>query len=182
MSRINSFKPPTPRKPPTPKDIAQGDEAMKKLPWIKRQNWKEMVKTGVKYSIGIGALYYIYTQTYKKDPPPIEEEDKLPPTPKPINPGQSRYRNCDNEGKYTKGCRTKPEGPIGQVQACLGGLVVDGKFWEKTQVALEDAGYPNGFTIDEITKICDKKPAVDPQNVSAEDENISIEPEIGTEI
>jgi hypothetical protein len=86
---------------------------------------------------------------------------KPPKPPKPVNPVNpvnppkpSRYRNCDKEPRYTKGCRTRPEGPIGQVQACLGGLVQDGKFWEKTQAALEDAGYPNGFTIEEIKTIC----------------------------
>jgi DNA-binding transcriptional MerR regulator len=94
-----------------------------------------------------------------------DEENKFcknptPPKPvkpkpvQPINPGQSRYRNCDKEPRYTKGCRTRPEGPIGQVQACLGGLVQDGKFWDKTQAALEDAGYPNGFTIENIKTIC----------------------------
>lgn len=177
MSRINTFKPPTPRKPPTPQEVIQGEDVMKKIPWIKKQNWKEMVKTGIKYSIGLGVLYYIYTLTNKTEPPKIDEEDNLKPAPKP---GQSRYRNCDNEPKYTQGCRTKPDGPIGQVQSCLGGLVVDGKFWNRTQVALKAAGYPNGFTIDDIPKICNKKPAVEPvvqPVVQPEDENISIEPE-----
>jgi hypothetical protein len=66
----------------------------------------------------------------------------------------TRYRNCDNESKYTKGCKTSPDGDIGKVQACLGGLVQDGKFWDKTETALKNAGYPNGFTKKDIDVIC----------------------------
>jgi hypothetical protein len=66
----------------------------------------------------------------------------------------TRYRNCDNESKYTKGCETSPDGDIGKVQACLGGLVQDGKFWDKTEAALKNAGYPNGFTKKDIDVIC----------------------------
>jgi len=68
--------------------------------------------------------------------------------------GKSRYRNCDKESKYTKGCKTSPDGDIGKVQACLGGLVQDGKFWNRTQAALENAGYSNGFTKKDIDVIC----------------------------
>lgn len=67
---------------------------------------------------------------------------------------RNRYRNCDNESKYTKGCKTSPDGDIGKVQACLGGLVQDGKFWDKTEGALKNAGYPNGFTKKDIDVIC----------------------------
>jgi hypothetical protein len=78
------------------------------------------------------------------------------PTTDPIKDGgsvvQPRYRNC-GEGPFTKGCRTAPEGPIGQVQACLK-LVQDGKFWNKTQAALVSKGYPNGFTKEDIKTIC----------------------------
>jgi len=75
------------------------------------------------------------------------------PTPRP-KPKQNRYRNCT--GTYTKGCKTEPTGPIGVVQGCLGGLVVDGRFWKKTQEALESKGFPNGFTDADIPKICQK--------------------------
>lgn len=67
---------------------------------------------------------------------------------------RNRYRNCDNEPKYTKGCKTSPDGDIGKVQACLGGLIQDGKFWNKTEAALKNAGYPNGFTKKDIDVIC----------------------------
>jgi hypothetical protein len=66
----------------------------------------------------------------------------------------TRYRNCDNESKYTKGCKTSPDGDIGKVQACLGGLVQDGKFGNKTEEALKNAGYTNGFTKKDIDVIC----------------------------
>ena len=66
----------------------------------------------------------------------------------------TRYRNCDNEPKYTKGCKTSLDGDIGKVQACLGGLVQDGKFWNNTEEALKNAGYPNGFTKKDIDVIC----------------------------
>jgi hypothetical protein len=72
-------------------------------------------------------------------------------TPRPI---QNRYRICT--GTYTQGCKTDPAGPIGIVQGCLGGLVVDGRFWKKTQEALEKKGYPNGFKDTDVSKICEK--------------------------
>ena len=74
----------------------------------------------------------------------------------PIDGGnrKSRYRNCDKDSKYTKGCKTSPDGDIGKVQACLGGLVQDGKFWNRTETALKNAGYPNGFTKKDIDVIC----------------------------
>jgi hypothetical protein len=86
--------------------------------------------------------------------PPVPDPNKPDPNkPDPNKPVQSRYRNCDKDAKYTKGCRTRPEGPIGQVQACLK-LVQDGKFWEKTQAALVAKGYSNGFTKENIKTIC----------------------------
>ena len=91
--------------------------------------------------------------------PPVPDPNKPDPNkpdpnkPDPNKPVQSRYRNCDKDAKYTKGCRTRPEGPIGQVQACLN-LVQDGKFWEKTQSALVAKGYSNGFTKEDIKTIC----------------------------
>jgi hypothetical protein len=73
-----------------------------------------------------------------------------PPPPPPI---RNRYKICT--GTYTKGCKTEPTGPIGVVQGCLG-IVVDGRFWDKTQNALVAKGYANGFTDADISKICEK--------------------------
>jgi hypothetical protein len=85
--------------------------------------------------------------------PPVPDPNKPDPNKPDPNKPTPRYRNCDNEPKYTKGCRTRPEGPIGQVQACLK-LVQDGKFWEKTQAALAAKDYSNGFTKEDIKTIC----------------------------
>jgi hypothetical protein len=91
------------------------------------------------------------------------------PTPSP-DPGTtppvttSRYRTCS--GSYSYGCKTDPTGPIGVVQGCLGGLVVDGKFGPKTQAALKAKGYES-FTDAEVNKICGKPTEVDSE-ISAE--------------
>jgi hypothetical protein len=85
------------------------------------------------------------------------------PTPSP-DPGTtppvttSRYRTCS--GSYSYGCKTDPTGPIGVVQGCLGGLVVDGKFGPKTQAALKAKGYES-FTDAEVNKICGNPTGVD---------------------
>ena len=79
------------------------------------------------------------------------------PRPRPTN----RYRTCT--GTYTKGCKTDPTGPIGVVQGCLGGLVTDGKFWNKTQDALVAKGFSNGFTDADVSKICNKTTIIEPE-------------------
>jgi hypothetical protein len=91
----------------------------------------------------------------KPDPNKPDPNKPDPNKPDPNKP-TPRYRNCDNEPKYTKGCRTRPEGPIGQVQACLGGLVQDGKFWDKTEAKLKEKTGRTEFTISDIAKICEK--------------------------
>ena len=84
------------------------------------------------------------------------------PTPKPKpKPKTNRYRTCT--GTYTKGCKTEPTGPIGVVQGCLGGLVVDGKFWNNTQDALVAKGFSNGFTDADVSKICNKTTIIEPE-------------------
>jgi hypothetical protein len=91
------------------------------------------------------------------------------PTPSP-DPGTtppvrtSGYRTCS--GSYSYGCKTDPTGPIGVVQGCLGGLVVDGKFGPRTKDALKAKGYES-FTDAEVDKICGKPTGVDSE-ISAE--------------
>ena len=66
------------------------------------------------------------------------------------------YKDCT--GFYQKGCKTSPDGPIGKVQACLGGLAADGKFGPKTEAKLKEK-FPEfvaGFRDSEIEKICAK--------------------------
>jgi hypothetical protein len=86
---------------------------------------------------------------------PDLEQNKPNPDPKPVNPPINRYRDC-GQGPFKKGCRTTREGYVGQVQACLGGLVQDGKFWEKTEAKLIEKTGRTEFTISDIPKICEK--------------------------
>jgi hypothetical protein len=62
---------------------------------------------------------------------------------------------------YSVGCKSDA---ISKVQACLGGLVTDGKYGSKTQAKLKEIGY-NSFTDSDIDKICNKqKPTVTPKD------------------
>jgi hypothetical protein len=129
-----------------------------------RVKTKDGKSTGKKVSCNGSKIGFIAESIQKKKT--LEEqfdEDELlgggngstPKPPKPPKPPKTnRYRNCT--GTYTKGCKTEPTGPIGVVQGCLGGLVVDGRFWDKTQNALIAKGYTNGFTDADIPKICEK--------------------------
>jgi len=60
------------------------------------------------------------------------------------------------KGIYSFGCKTDPSGAIGQVQSCLGGLVVDGKYGTNTNNKLKEIGY-NSFKDEDIQKICNKQ-------------------------
>jgi hypothetical protein len=128
-----------------------------------RVKTKDGKMTGKKISCNGSKIGFIAESTQKKKTleEQFDENDLLggggstpspTPTPRP-RPGQNRYRNCT--GTYTKGCKTDPTGPIGVVQGCLG-IVVDGRFWDKTQNALVAKGYANGFTDADISKICEK--------------------------
>jgi len=75
------------------------------------------------------------------------------PEPEKVKDQNSGIRYHDCTGTYTKGCKTDPTGAIGQVQQCLR-LVVDGKFWNKTQAALVAKGFADGFKDSDIAKIC----------------------------
>jgi hypothetical protein len=69
----------------------------------------------------------------------------------PKKQGESKtgtYRDCT--GTYTQGCKSEV---IRKVQGCLG-LAADGKFGPKTQAALEAKRYTNGFTDNDVDKIC----------------------------
>lgn len=126
-----------------------------------RVKTKDGKMTGKKVSCNGSKIGFIAESTQKKKT--LEEqfdENELlgggggstPEPPKP--PKTGRYRVCT--GTYTQGCKTAPTGPIGVVQGCLGGLVVDGRFWKKTQDALVAKGFTNGFTDADVSKICQK--------------------------
>jgi hypothetical protein len=78
------------------------------------------------------------------------------------------YRDC--AGSYSFGCKTSPQGAIGQVQACIG-VVVDGKFGPNTRKALNNKGYTS-FTDAEVNKICNKTTEEEPE-ISGEAQSIS---------
>jgi hypothetical protein len=60
------------------------------------------------------------------------------------------YKPCS--GTYTYGCKSEA---IAKVQACLGGLTVDGKFGSNTRNKLKNKGFTS-FTDADIEKICQK--------------------------
>jgi len=61
-----------------------------------------------------------------------------------------KYKHCSG-GTYKLYCYNKPV--IGKVQGCLG-LKQDGYFGPKTQSALKSVGFGNGFTDQDVDKIC----------------------------
>jgi hypothetical protein len=146
--------------PVNPKDI---DDAVIQVPNVPKgkTTWQSLKKWGIGAGLTLGTIATLYYFFGGKEIPIIdpEEEEEQQPTPTPL-PVTNRYRNCT--GTYTKGCKTSPEGAIGQVQACLD-LVQDGKFWVKTQAALELKGYNNGFTDADIPKICNKPEETEPE-------------------
>jgi hypothetical protein len=156
--------PRTPRPKPNPQDV---DNAVTKFPYLKSLNWPSLLKKGAYLGLGVAVLYGIYKLTHDDEPPlPPDPVDPVDPDPKPKP--EPRYRVCT--GTYTKGCKTDPTGAIGQVQKCLGGLVVDGKFWTRTQLALEAKEYPNGFKDSDIAKICGQNTPTPPPQPEPEKE------------
>jgi len=152
-------------------------------------SFKEMVKKCGKWGLGItatGLILWWILSTMKTVP------DDLPVTP-PVTPprtntggggntggGRNRYTDCTGKGTYKKGCKTSPTGVIGQVQACLG-LTQDGRFWVKTQAALEAKGFSNGFTDADITKICGNQTLTPPTPEPNPDETIDTSQDLVTD-
>ena len=64
--------------------------------------------------------------------------------------GGGSWKDC--KGTYTRGCKSDV---IAKVQKCLG-LTSDGKFGPKTDAALKSKGFTNGFTDEDVTKICNR--------------------------
>jgi hypothetical protein len=77
-----------------------------------------------------------------------EEQKKVSGTTKTTT---TKYKSCS--GTYTQGCYSEV---IKQVQSCLGGLVIDGKFGPKTNEKLKSVGFSSGFSDNDVDKICDK--------------------------
>lgn len=116
-------------------------------------NWTKFRNRAAIVGIGAVGLWWVIANWDENDPiKPIVPED-MPKTDEGLTDTggvTNRYRNCDNEPKYTKGCKSEAIKPV---QTCLG-LVPDGKFWVKTQAALVEKGFPNGFTDADVSKIC----------------------------
>ena len=142
--------------PVKPTDIDDVIANIPKTPVKDRTTWQALKRWGLGASLTIGtiALLYSYFNDDIEDVK-VTEEDPVPPVPVPVvPPSNNKYTDCTGKGTYKVGCKTSPTGVIGQVQACLGGLVQDGKFWTKTQAALVAKGFPNGFTDADVSKIC----------------------------
>ena len=143
-------------------------------------SFKQIVKScAFKWGVGLLAAgliawWILSTMSTVPEDLPVTPPTPTPPNPVPPNPDPTtaRYHVCT--GTYTQGCKTDPTGAIGQVQQCLG-LVVDGKFWNKTQAALVSKGFADGFKDSDITTICGgtpPTPAPDPDTVIDDSEDL----------
>jgi hypothetical protein len=138
--------------PVKPTDIDDAIANIPKTPVKERTTWQAIKSWGLGAGLTLGTIGILYAYFNDK---PVEnvtddnEETPPPPVPPvPPVPGTNRYRNCT--GTYTQGCKSEAIKPV---QTCLG-LVPDGKFWVKTQAALEAKEFPNGFTDADVSKIC----------------------------
>lgn len=109
----------------------------------------------------------------------LKEQDPVqqcPPGTKLVNGkcvgGGGSWKDC--KGTYTRGCKSDV---IAKVQKCLG-LTPDGKFGPKTDAALKSKGFTNGFTDEDVTKICNRN---DENTTSPYSDFTSTESEDGTE-
>jgi hypothetical protein len=136
----------------------------------KTSGFWNIAKKAALIGIPIFAVWWFFF-SHKDIPAPIDipptPPTPTPPTPPNPDPNSGRYHVCT--GTYTQGCKTDPTGAIGQVQKCLG-IVVDGKFWVRTQEALEAKGFADGFKDSDITTICGgtpptPTPAPDPDTI-----------------
>jgi hypothetical protein len=135
--------------PIKPTDVDDAITNITKTPIKDRTTLSALKKWGLGAGLTLGTIALLYA--YFNDKPVenvTDDNEETPPPPPPPPPVTNRYRNCT--GTYTKGCKSEAIKPV---QTCLG-LVPDGKFWVKTQAALEAKGFPNGFTDADVSKIC----------------------------
>jgi len=161
--------------PIKPTDVDEAIKNITKTPVKDQSTLAGLKKWGLRAGLTVGtiALLYAYFNDNKTEDV-VDTDEETPPTPPtpptPTPPGTDRY-NSNCSGTYKKGCKTDPTGAIGQVQKCLG-LTQDGKFWDKTQAALEAKGFSNGFTDADITKICGNQTVTPPTPAPSEFEDI----------
>ena len=168
--KVANFKVRTRTPKPNAEEIKIIDNTVKKYPTIKNWPWAKLLKYGGVAGLSMGVLYGIYKLTHD-DEPPITQSSTNTGGGGNTGGARNRYTDCTGKGTYKKGCKTSPTGAIGQVQACLG-LTQDGKFWVKTQAALETKGFSNGFTDADITKICGNQTLTPPTPAPNPDETI----------
>jgi hypothetical protein len=145
--------------PVKPTDIDDAIANIPKTPVKDQSTFTALKRWGLGAGLTLGTialLYAYFNDNAVEDIVDTEENQETPPPPPPP-PVTNRYRNCT--GTYTKGCKSEAIKPV---QTCLG-LVPDGKFWVKTQAALEAKGFPNGFTDADVSKICGNQTPPPPQ-------------------
>lgn len=94
---------------------------------------------------------------------PVTGDDKKDGSKKTGTGGSKWRTDCTT---YTVGCKTDRNGPIGQVQKCIG-ATQDGLFGKRTLEKLKEKGYTS-FTDADVNKICSKtttKPTSDEEDV-----------------
>lgn len=148
--------------PVKPTDIDDVIANIPKTPVKERTTWQALKRWGIGAGLTIGTIAILYSYFNDniedvKDVVDTEENEETPPPVPPV-PGTNRYRT-DCTGTYTQGCKSEAIKPV---QTCLG-LVPDGKFWVKTQAALVEKGFPNGFTDADVSKICGNQTPPPPQ-------------------
>jgi hypothetical protein len=88
------------------------------------------------------------------------------------NTGGGAFISCPETFPIEKGCKNET---IKRVQACLGGLVVDGKFGDKTKAALEQKGLDGTkITTETIIAVCGNS-ATKPDEIEQVDADDSID-------
>jgi len=142
--------------PVKPTDIDDAIANIPKTPVKDQSTLAALKKWGLRTGLTLGTIALLYA--YFNDKPVENVTDDNEETPPPPPPVRNRYRT-DCTGTYTKGCKSEAIKPV---QTCLG-LVPDGKFWVKTQAALEAKGFPNGFTDADVSKICGNQTPPPPQ-------------------
>jgi|688.fasta_scaffold06256_9 hypothetical protein len=134
--------------PIKPTDVDDAITNITKTPIKDRTTLSALKKWGLGAGLTLGTIALLYAYFNDKPVENVTDDNEETPPPPPPPPVTNRYRNCT--GTYTKGCKSEAIKPV---QTCLG-LVPDGKFWVKTQAALEAKGFPNGFTDADVSKIC----------------------------
>jgi hypothetical protein len=155
--------------PIKPTDVDDAITNITKTPIKDRTTLSALKKWGLGAGLTLGTIALLYAYFNDKPVENVTDDNEETPPPPPPPPVTNRYRNCT--GTYTKGCKSEAIKPV---QTCLG-LVPDGKFWVKTQAALEAKGFPNGFTDADVSKICGNQTPPPPPPPPAKTDDYGLE-------